>query len=166
MSQVLDVLQLSERVKGNVDKIKQIGKGRFFTLVYENPETRKALESLKLKKISMYSCQLAEYENMSKVINYRETTGICPCNPATLNEIPTEVFGVFFNLKTNKVKLRVPLNGCKATGTYFLKDSEVITQEEYNTCITAAGLVIAKPYPSKTQVEYRSFDLDKVLRIV
>lgn len=138
-------------------------KGTIHTLQYHKVETRKGLAAANFHKVSTLQVRLCSYENMSKVKEYRAETGIGPNNPAVQNEVPTDCPCVYFNTKTGKHKLRVPLNGCKTLKVaYFIGDQEV-TKDGYEQAIQALGYALQQSAPSKTGVEFRSFDVANII---
>ena len=144
-----------------LDVLSKAARGTIHTLVYEKREKQKGLADFRQEVC--YQVRLADYENMGKVKEYRANTGVGPCNPAVQNEVSTDIFGVYLNPKTNKMKLRVPINGAKVLGCkYFIGDKEV-TKEEYYAEYVARGYLIPKKTPSKTGVEFRSFDLERII---
>lgn len=149
----------------NTDKLLELiptfNRGSFHTLAYEKREKQKGLSDF--RRVDVFKIHYAEYEKKAKVIAYREATGVGPCNPAVINEEPTDIFGVYLNPKTNKIKLRVPLNGCEVLESHcFIGDIEV-SKEAYYKEYEARGYKIPKKSPSKTEVEFRSFVLDNIL---
>lgn len=146
-----------------LEAISKTQKGQFRTLCYEKRESKKKLSARGLYTLVTYQIQLVDYENKGKVKAYRESTGEGPCNPAVINEEATDVFGVYLNVKTNKMKLRVPVNGCKAIDRKYFADGREVSKDEYYQIQLDEGYAVAKPAPSKTGVEFRSFCIDQIV---
>ena len=104
------------------------------------------------------------FKNMAKVKEYRDQ-GNEVNNPAIINEVSTEVKHIYFNTKTKKLKLRVPLSGLsemKNRAKFFIADKEV-SAEEYYKVWEERGYTLPKKSESKSGVEFRSFDIDKIV---
>lgn len=138
-------------------------KGTFHTLIYKSCETRKRLADMySIKKYSIHYG--VDYEDKAAVKEYRAVTGAVPNNPATKNEVATDIWGVYLNPKTNKIKFRVSLNGIKSIGEpqYFIGDKQV-TKEVYYATMVERGCSIPKYYPPASNQGFRSFTIDNIL---
>ena len=144
-----------------LDILAQAKRGTIHTLKYLKREKQKGLKDL--YNVQTVQIRLADYESMGKVVEYRESTGVGPNNPAVKNEVATDIFGVYLNPKTNKMKLRVPLNGCSVLGvTYYIGDREV-SKEEYYAEYEGRGYKKPEHKASATGVEFRSFVLEQII---
>lgn len=144
-----------------LDLLAQAKRGTIHTLKYLKREKQKGLQDL--YNVQTVQIRLADYESMSKVFAYRERTGIGPNNPAVKNEVATDIFGVYLNPKTNKMKLRVPLNGCSVLGvSYYIGEREV-SKEEYYAEYEGRGYKRPEHKASATGVEFRSFVLEQII---
>lgn len=135
--------------------------GTIHTLKYLNKPSQKGLAGLEVLKT--FQIRFNDYEAMAKVKEYRASTGGMPNNPAVVNEVKTEVNFVYFNTKTKKLKLRVPLQGCKELSAVYKIDGAEVSKEKYFEEWSARGYSLPKKSKSKTEVEFRSFDLDKII---
>ena len=144
-----------------LDILAQAKRGTIHTLKYLKREKQKGLKDL--YNVQTVQIRLADYESMGKVVEYRESTGVGPNNPAVKNEVATDIFGVYLNPKTNKMKLRVPLNGCSVLGvTYYIGEREV-SKEEYYAEYEGRGYKKPEHKASATGVEFRSFVLEQII---
>lgn len=140
---------------------KKIRIGTIHTLKYLNKPTQKGLAGMEVLKT--FQVRFNDYEAMAKVKDFRASTGDIPNNPAVVNEVRTDVNFVYFNTKTKKLKLRVPLQGCKELSTIYKIDGTEVSKEKYFGEWSARGYSLPKKSKSKTDVEFRSFDLDKIV---
>ena len=140
---------------------KKIKLGTIHTLSYRNILSQRGLIGMEVLKT--FQVRFNDYEAMSKVKDFRASTGKMPNNPAVINEVETDVNFVYFNTKTKKLKLRVPLQGCKELSTIYFIDGKEVSKEVYFEEWAARGYVLPKKSKSKTKVEFRSFDLDKIV---
>lgn len=144
-----------------LDAVSSWGRGTFHTLAYLKKEKQKGLSDFETRMV--YKIHYADYENKKAVLAYREATGIQPNNPAVKNEEATDIFGVYLNVKSNALKLRVPLNGCEVLSVEYRISGKPVTKEEYYSEYVNRGYTIPKKYESKTGVEFRAFHLSKIL---
>lgn len=144
-----------------LDAIASWGRGTFHVLAYLKTEKQKGLADFEIRV--QYKIHYADYENKKAVLAYRENTGEKPDNPAVKNEEATDIFGVYLNVKSNALKLRVPLNGCEALSVEYSIGGKPVTKEEYYSEYVNRGYTIPKKYESKTGVEFRAFHLSKIL---
>lgn len=135
--------------------------GTIHTLKYLNKPSQKGLNGLEV--IKTFQIRFNDYEAMKKVKDFRASTGDMPNNSAIINEVKTEVNFVYFNTKTKKLKLRVPLQGCKELSAVYKIDGAEVSKEAYFAEWSARGYALPKKSKSKTDVEFRSFDLDKIV---
>lgn len=140
---------------------KNIRKGSIHTIGYLNKPAQKGLNGLEVLKT--FQIRFNDYESMSKVKDFRAFTGDMPNNPAVVNEVQTDVAFVFYNTKTQKLKLRVPLQGCKELSAVYKIDGKEVLKEKYFEEWQARGYTLPKKSESKSGVEFRSFDLDKIV---
>lgn len=144
-----------------LDAVSSWGRGTFHTLAYLKTEKQKGLSDFETRMV--YKIHYADYENKKAVLAYREATGIQPNNSAVKNEEATDIFGVYLNVKSNALKLRVPLNGCEVLSVEYSIGGKPVTKEEYYSEYVNRGYTIPKKYESKTGVEFRAFHLSKIL---
>lgn len=140
---------------------KKIRIGTIHTLAYRNIPSQKGLAGMEV--IKTFQVRFNDYEAMSKVKDFRASTGEMPNNPAVVNEVQTEINFVYFNTKTKKLKLRVPLQGCKELSAVYKIDGKEVSKDAYFTEWSARGYSLPKKSKSKTEVEFRSFDLEKII---
>ena len=145
------------------DAINSANKGTIHTIEYTKVETKPIkVQKAGFKKVSTFQVRLSDYEKMSKVKAYRAETGIEANNPATNNEVSTDTYCIFYNTKTGKYKLRVPLNGTKCEVKYYIGNNEV-TKDDYKAQWEALGYKYPSPSaPSATGVEFRSLDVANI----
>lgn len=134
--------------------------GKFFSVRYtsEPSGVRKAWRG-RLMKSETFVLQRANYNNYKSVIRAK-ASGELADGLAGINEIPLSENGlVFFNTKTKKVKLRLPLNSVsKKGGEYFADGKQVSKEEFYELCKEACYERNGK----KPVQAFRSFELDKM----
>lgn len=134
--------------------------GRFFSVRYTSEPSgiRKAWKN-RLLKSETFTLQRGNYANYKSVIKAKES-GELQDGKAGINEIPIADNGlVFFNTKTKKVKLRLPMNSvAKNGGEYFLDGERVSKEEFYELCKEACY----SRKESKPVQAFRSFELDKL----
>lgn len=140
---------------------KNIRKGSIHTIGYLNKPAQKGLAGMEVLKT--FQVRFNDYEAMKKVKDFRASTGDMPNNTAVVNEVQTDVAFVFYNTKTKKLKLRVPLQGCKELSAVYKIDGAEVSKEKYFEEWSARGYSLPKKSKSKTEVEFRSFDLDKII---
>ena len=146
-----------------LDAIASWGRGTFHTLSYQKFERQKGLSDFEVRV--QYKIHYVDYENKKAVLAYRESTGVQPNNPAVKNEEATDIFGVYLNVKSNALKLRVPLNGCAVLDTEYSIAGKPVTKEEYYAEYVNRGYTIPKKCESKTGVEFRAFHLSQILEV-
>lgn len=142
-------------------EFKKIRLGTIHTLEYRNIPSQKGLAGMEV--IKTFQVRFNDYEAMSKVKDFRASTGEMPNNPAIVNEVQTDVKFVFYNTKTKKLKLRVPLQGCKELSAVYKIDGKEVAKEKYFEEWSKRGYALPKKSKSKTEVEFRSFDLEKIV---
>ena len=143
------------------DIFNKIKIGTIHTLKYLNTPAQKGLAGMEVLKI--FQIRFNDYEAMSKVKDFRASTGEEPNNPSVVNEIKTDVNFVFYNTKTKKLKLRVPLQGCKELSAIYKIDGKEVSKEKYFEEWQGRGYTLPKKSESKSGVEFRSFDLEKIV---
>lgn len=143
------------------DIFNKIRIGTIHTLKYLNKPAQKGLAGMEVLKT--FQVRFNDYEAMKKVKDFRASTGEMPNNTAVINEVQTDVAFVFYNTKTKKLKLRVPLQGCKELSTIYKIDGAEVSKEAYFAEWSARGYALPKKSESKSGVEFRSFDLEKII---
>ena len=138
--------------------------GQIHTLVYETREKRKGLLDFSQESTQQFMYGV-DYENRAKVKEYRETTGEGPNNPATKNEIATDLWGVYLNPVTNTIKFRVSMKGLTALGRTYKIGGKEVSKEVYYAEMEARGYSKPKYYPPKTEVAFKSFNMDNRISI-
>lgn len=134
--------------------------GRFFSVRYTSEPSgiRKAWRG-RLMKSEVFTLQRGNYGNYKAVIKAKASGELADGN-AGVNEIPLSENGlVFYNTKTKKVKLRLPMNSIsKNGGEYFADGIKVSKEEFYELCKEACYSKSTKPVVQP----FRSFELDKL----
>lgn len=144
------------------ETFKNIKNGTIHTLGYKNFPKQKGLADM--YNIKYFQIRFSDYESMAKVKEYR-LAGNEVNNLSIVNEVATEVKHIYFNTKTLKYKLRVPLSGLseiKGKAKFFIGNKEV-SKEKYFEEWSLRGYSLPKKSESKSGVEFRSFDLDKIV---
>lgn len=138
--------------------------GQIHTLVYETREKRKGLLDFSQESTQQFMYGV-DYENRAKVKEYRETTGAGPNNPATKNEVATDLWGVYLNPVTNTIKFRVSMQGLTALGRTYKIGGKEVSKEVYYSEMEARGYSKPKYYAPKTDVAFKSFNVDNIISI-
>lgn len=147
-----------------IDVVKPWKHGQIHTLVYETREKRKGLLDFSQESTQQFMYGV-DYENREKVKKYRETTGEGPNNPATKNEVATDLWGVYLNPVTNTIKFRVSMRGLTALGRTYKIGGKEVSKEVYYAEMEARGYSKPKYYPPKTDVAFKSFNVDNIISI-
>ena len=162
-------LILTDKVGELLGVISAKGKGHFGTILHRSTAKGKKLEALGMYVAKLDRFHLVEYENKGAVKQYREQTGIGPNNPSVQNEVATDIFGVYYNTKTGKLKLRVPLlkDANISKEYHMLVDGvdTIVTAEQYYAKYDELGYKRQTASVSNTGVNFRSYDLTKVVEI-
>lgn len=144
-------------------------KGQFGTILHKSTAKGKKLEALNMYCLKLDRFHLVDYEAKGLVKEYRETTGVQANNPAVMNEVATDVFGIYYNTKTKKVKLRVPLlkdaNISKEYHMLVGGVDTIVSADDYYAKYDELGYTRPTASVSNTGVNFRAYDLDKVIDI-
>lgn len=150
------------QIKTFINSVKTWKRGQIHTLVYETREKRKGLLDFSQESTQQFMYGV-DYENRAKVKEYRETTGEGPNNPATKNEVATDLWGVYLNPVTNKIKFRVSMKGLTALGRVYKIAGKEVSKEVYYSEMEGRGYSKPKYYLPKTDVGFKSFTVDNII---
>lgn len=153
------LLELITRYRRVLEVLKNslIG-GRFAAFSYESEPRVRAAHRGRFIKIARYVVQAADYGNFKSVIAAKES-GELSDGFAGKNEVPVEGYHfLYWNEKTGKLKIRIPVQKDNGGDTFFA-DGSPVCKEAFYEAIRAAGW---KPAPPSVAQRFQSFEVAKI----
>ena len=152
---IMDTREILERAN-------EISKGQFHTIYYFKTETQKGLSGM--CRIIRYRVMFADYESMTVVKELR-AGGVVANNPSVQNEQPIPTRGgapvLWYNPKTDKTKIRVPLVGGEVQTVYIINGKEV-SKDDYFKEWQSRGYALPSKSTGVVQ-PFRSLDVQNIL---
>ena len=133
--------------------------GRFAAFIYESePSGLRVAYKGRFVKSAKYTVQAANYGNYKSVIAAK-ASGELGDGFAGKNEVPVEDYPfLFWNSKTGKLKIRVPVNRDNG-GDEFFVDGIPCSKEEFYEALSSAGW---KPRPAPVAQRFQAFEVSKI----
>ena len=133
--------------------------GRFVAFIYESePSGLRVAHRGRFLKSAKYTVQAACYANY-KSVQEAKASGELGDGFAGKNEIPVEEYPfLYWNEKTQKLKIRVPVNRDNGGDEFFI-DGIPCTKEEFYAALAEAGW---KPRPAPIAQRFQAFELSKI----
>lgn len=149
-----------ERFRSLLEALRSLLKaGRFVAFIYESePSGLRAAHKGRFLKSAKYTVQAANYGNY-KSVQAAKASGELGDGFAGKNEVPVEDYPfLFWNEKTQKLKIRIPVNRDNG-GDEFFVDGIPCSKEEFYEALSSAGW---KPRPPSVAQRFQAFELSKI----